>query len=888
MLVSTGGVSNILANSADVTGTVVDLGEGASQHGHCYNTSPNVNVSMNKTQLGPPAGAGGFTSNLEGLQAGTKYYVKAYMSKGSVTVYGSEINFTTAAASLPTVTTSTITDITQVSASAGGNVTNEGGAPVTERDVCYGTAAVPTVEGSSKTTNGEGFGTFASPISGLTPGITYYVRAYAKNSAGVAYGEELSFMTLKLPTATTAAPTAVSNNSATLSGTVNANNFSTVVTFEYGMTTAYGMTVTASQSPVTGNAVVNVSAGITGLSTGVTYHYRVKAVNSAGTVYGEDMTFITAQLAAAVTNAATSVTGNSAVLNGSVNANNLSTVVTFEYGTTTSYGLTATANQSPVTGNSNTPVSSSVASLAAGTTYHFRVKAVNSSGDSYGEDLTFTTPQAPSASTSAATSVTSSGATLNGSVNANGSTTTVVFEYGLTTAYGSEITAAQSPLAGSNLTSVSAALSGLQSGTTYNYRIRAVSIGGTIYGSNMTFTTLSPPSATTQSATGITASAATFNGTVNANNSSTTVTFEYGTTTAYGSSVTAAQSPVSGSAATGVSYGIAGLTANTTYHYRVKAVSAGGTTYGSDIAFNTLQLPSANATQAANLAFTTATLNGTVNANGSSTTVTFEYGLTTSYGQTATAANSPVTGTILVPVSVNLTGLTAGSTYNYRVKAVSAAGTTYSGNSTFTLVPTTVTDIDGNVYNVVIIGTQVWLKENLRTTKYNNGVGITPEPNDASWAAMTAGAYCDYNNQPANSNPYGRLYNFYTIGDNTKLCPAGWHVPTVSEAQVLSSILGGASVAGGKMKETGTIYWASPNTGATNSSGFTGIATNYRSDDGSWVNGDKQHSNMWTATGSGTNYGMIVSLHSSSADFEDGWQDAPRKMGFPIRCIKNY
>jgi hypothetical protein len=176
-------------------------------------------------------------------------------------------------------------------------------------------------------------------------------------------------------------------------GTVNANDLSTVVTFEYGLTTSYGIEATASQSPVTGTTATSVSANLSGLTPGsVTYHLRVKAANSLGTTYGDDMTFTTlGDLPVARTAIATNILTTSATLNGSVNAFDLSTAVTFEYGLTTSFGNIVTGTPSPVTGNDNTDVSANITGLLPGTTYFFRVVAENALGISYGPELDFTT-----------------------------------------------------------------------------------------------------------------------------------------------------------------------------------------------------------------------------------------------------------------------------------------------------------------------------------------------------------------------------------------------------------------------------------------------------------------------------------------------------------------
>ncbi|OYW73184.1 MAG: hypothetical protein B7Z37_22530 [Verrucomicrobia bacterium 12-59-8] len=199
--------------------------------------------------------------------------------------------------------------------------------------------------------------------------------------------------------------------------------------------------------------------------------------------------------------------------------------------------------------------------------------------------------------------------------------------------------------------------------------------------------TYAAPTATTSTASAVGSSSAALNGTVNANGISTTVSFEYGTTTSYGSSVSV--STLSGSTSTSVSTAITGLTELTSYHCRVVATNGYGTTYGGDVTFTTaaagtFTAPTAATGAASAVATTTATLNGTVNANSSSTTVTFEYGTSTSYGSTVSATPSAVTGSSSTSVACSLAGLTAGSTYYFRVKAVNAGGTTYGTQLTFT------------------------------------------------------------------------------------------------------------------------------------------------------------------------------------------------------------
>lgn len=194
MSVSTGEVTSVFANSAEASGLIIDLGYGATQHGHCYSKTTNVTVINSKNQLGVPVDTGVFTSQLTNLEAGTKYYIKAYLSNGNQTVYGDERSFFTASALVPTLTTTAITSVTKTTASSGGNISSDGGAPVTACGVCWNTSSGPTTS-DSITTDEPGTGSYASSLINLTPGTTYYVKAYAINSAGTAYGNEQSFET---------------------------------------------------------------------------------------------------------------------------------------------------------------------------------------------------------------------------------------------------------------------------------------------------------------------------------------------------------------------------------------------------------------------------------------------------------------------------------------------------------------------------------------------------------------------------------------------------------------------------------------------------------------------------------------------------------------------
>ena len=490
-------------------------------------------------------------------------------------------------------------------------------------------------------------------------------------------------------TLTTVAASDKTASGAKLHGSVSGGSVSTTVTFEYGLSTAYGSSVAAAESPLAGDPDTDVSAVLTGLTANTTYHYRVVADNGGGLVNGGDMDFTTPFAApTATTRAATGVSASIATLNGLVNPNGSSTDVTFEYGTTASYGSTAPATTGTLNGDSTaTDVSAALTGLTPSTPYHFRVVAVNSGGTTNSADRTFTTLVAPTATTSAATGVSATSASLRGLVNANGSNTTVTFLYGLTTGYGSTASAGGT-LTGVSATAVSAALSGLTPSTIYHFQVKAVSDGGTSYGEDMDFTTpLAPPTATTSAAAGVGASTATLNGLVNAKGNSTDITFEYGPTASYGKTTDATPATLSDSTATAVSAALTGLTSSTTYHFRVKAVSDGGTTNGADLTFTTsASAPTATTSAATGVSATTATLKGLVNANGSSTAVSFEYGTTTSYGKIIAASPTPLIDRKDILIGAALSGLTPKTIYHFRVKAVNGGGTVYGSDMTFTTI----------------------------------------------------------------------------------------------------------------------------------------------------------------------------------------------------------
>ena len=212
--------------------------------------------------------------------------------------------------------------------------------------------------------------------------------------------------------------------------------------------------------------------------------------------------------------------------------------------------------------------------------------------------------------------------------------------------------------------------------------------------------------------------------------------------------------------------------------------------------------------------------------------------------------------------------------------------------SIITVVPAeNITDLENNSYKTVKIGTQQWMTENLKVSKYNDGTDITNITDKTDWSNLTTGAWAYHNNDAVNNTKYGKLYNWYAINPtsngNKNVCPTGWHVPTDAEWTILTDYLGGESIAGGKMKEMGTINWNSPNTSATNTSMFTALAGAARYSDGEF--GAIGHDgNWWSSTENNSNSNkawLRYLVFDQNLAGRSG--DQPKKFGLSVRCLKD-
>jgi uncharacterized protein (TIGR02145 family) len=333
-----------------------------------------------------------------------------------------------------------------------------------------------------------------------------------------------------------------------------------------------------------------------------------------------------------------------------------------------------------------------------------------------------------------------------------------------------------------------------------------------------------------------------------------------------------------------------GLSAGTTYFIRAFATNSEGTGYGNELTFTTVadKKPTAETLPATNPSLTAVVLNGKVDANGFETTVSFEYGETTGYGSSLSLDKVYLFSN---DIRVILNGLKKSTTYHFRIKAISSIGTSYGSDESFTtsdsaaapinfnqkLTYGSVTDIEGNVYKTIKIGTQTWMAENLRVTRYNDSTLYTNTYPVCSWYNNDSAAFKDV---------YGGLYNWsyidrFSNGDKN-VCPTGWHIPGDGDWTTLTDFLGGESTAADKLKEAGKSHWKDPNINATNESGFTALPGGFYMGEGSLGN-----NGFWWSSSLNTEINPS-DVWIRIMYYQSGFVTRTyTKGGFSIRCIKD-
>ena len=590
-VVKTQAVSEIAATSAIGGGDVVEDGRAdVTERGVCWSIVENPTIADAHTSDG--AGLGSFVSNITDLEPNTTYYVRAYATNSEGTSYGDQVNFMTLEEmiELATVKTSLVTSITSTTAVAGGDVTADGGAEVTAKGVCWSASQEPTIEGEH-TENGAGTGEFTAELSGLEQNTTYYVRAYATNKEGTAYGEEVTFTTLQenvvvKPIVTTLEIAGLSQTTAVAGGNVTSDGGAEV--------TARGVCWSTSQEPTVEGEHTTDGAGtgeyqsnLSGLTANTTYYVRAYATNSEGTAYGEEISFTTLEEhivvePTVVTVSVSEVTETTAVTGGNVTSDG--------GGEVSARGVCWSTSQEPTVEGAHTTDGTGVGEFVShltdlndNTTYYVRAYATNEQGTSYGEQMSFTTVKhidLPEVTTVEPTEIATTSAKTGGNVTSDGG--------GEVTAKGVCWSTSQNPTLsdsfstdGIGLGEYLSIINGLTINTTYYVRAYATNEAGTAYGEEFSFTTLCDlPTVITTAITNVEITTAKGGGNVTADGGAEV--------TARGLCWATHLEPtiedsflVEGAGLGEFTCDITGLNENTRYYVRAYATNSVGTAYGS-------------------------------------------------------------------------------------------------------------------------------------------------------------------------------------------------------------------------------------------------------------------------------------------------------------------
>jgi hypothetical protein len=659
-------VSAITLTSATSGGNITSDGNAAiTARGVCWSTTAGPTIAL-ATKTTDGTGIGTFTSSITGLTAGTTYHVRAYATNIAGTAYGTDITFTTCtAAVIPTLTTKPVSAITLNAGISGGTVTSGGCAPITAMGICWSTTANPTIALTTKTTDGTGTGDFISNITGLAPGITYHVRAYATNSVGTGYGTDISFTTcttVVLPTITTASVTTITTSSAATGGIIASGGCAEVTAKGVCWSTSANPTTALSTKTNNGAGEGSFTSNITGLTGGTTYHVRAYATNSTGTGYGADISFTCPPDAPVATSPANiTLTGFTANWNSSLAA----TGYYLDVSTNSGFVTYLSGFNSKDVGNLTSTV---VAGLNDNSTYYYRVRAYGSGGTSTNSNIiTLTTlpirPSAPIAGSATNILQTSFTAIWSSSAAATG----YQLDVSTSSAFATFISGYNSKDIG-NTTSVS--VTGLIANTAYYYRVRAYNIGGASLNSGTISTTTlrnAPPAPLANSATSIVQTSFTSNWTSSA--TAEGYRLDVSTNSAFTSFLSGYNNKDIGNQ---VNASVTGLTAKTSYYYRLRSYNTGGTSANSNIiTVTTLTVPPASPT-----GFTASSCNNLITLKWRKNTEP-DFSRYRIYGG---STNNP---TIKIDSAINassdtvtkvISGLTHGLTYYFRVTAVNYDG----------------------------------------------------------------------------------------------------------------------------------------------------------------------------------------------------------------------
>ena len=685
--VRTSDATEVTPESAVLSGTVVsDNGAAITERGFVWMQGTGTPVTSN-FKLKVSGTTGDYTGSLTRLDPNKTYSFRAYAINEKGTAYGEVKSFTTVK-DLPKLSAVDVTGITSTSATLVADVTDHGGETASEVGFYYSLEETVDIETAVKVTKNYAGSAFSTTLSGLSIFTTYYVKAYAVNSAGVAYSKVTEFKTLAdVPVVTTVGASEVNSGGALLSGTVDTDNGARITERGFVWMQGDGTPTTDSHRLEASGTTGDYTATLSGLEPNKTYSFRAYAINSVGTSYGVVMNFMTSASLPGVSSVDVSkISTDSATLTANVTDHGGETVseVGFYYSTEESVDITKAVKVSKTyTGSS---FSASLSGLSIATTYYVKAYAVNSAGTAYSSIATFTTlASAPVVSTTGSSEITSDGALLSGTVvTDNGSPIT---QRGFVWIQGEG-----TPTTSNNRLKVSgttgdftAGLTGLEPNKKYSFRAYAINSVGTSYGDVMTFSTVAGlPSVSSVDVSNVTSTSATFTADVTSHGGETVseVGFYYSTeeTVDITKSVKVSKT-YAGSAFTTT---LSNLSIYTTYYVKAYAVNSAGTSYSDIKSFKTLATaPSVNTVGTSDVTSNSAVLSGTVVTDNGSPITQRGFVWLQGEGTPTTSSHKLTAEGTTGDFSAALDNLEPNKKYSFRAYAVNDMGTAYGDIMTF-------------------------------------------------------------------------------------------------------------------------------------------------------------------------------------------------------------
>jgi len=972
-------VTVLSATSAYGGGTIsANGGSQVTQRGVCWSTSSNPTLANNFTIDG--SGNGSFGSNILPLQPATTYYVRAYAVNAEGTGYGNEQIFTTQNASgagvLPTVSTNNVVYTDGLTATCGGNITADGGLAVTARGVCWAIGTTPTIN-NNITVNGNGGGPFSSTLTNLLPGTSYFVRAYATNDAGTAYGIAYSFTTLGMPTIETSEAVAITHFSA-LIGAVNMNaQESAIIDKGICWSSAPNPLVYQNAMVSAGNTPGDFKKSVQGLAINTTYYARAYIISNIGIVYGNTISFTT--LAADQFNpnisygSVSDLDGNTyrtvsignrewfaenlrssrfadgslipELIQDSINGNPI------EYPTWCSinfnehydnpwgklyntYSIADDRNICPAGWRVSGLVDWSNLFEELDSSYYDFMDAyylsydtamgvrnkLRSANSGYWNDVNTSNNLSGFSTVAGVNGLAGSSGVYFYNLEEPGNITNPRSEFftsatlenmGLspwtTILEGQNNSFYPSGGAGNSLGPIRCVRSldslpyiifrnyggepfspgfppcGIMTqfyaltnySTFFSQEMEPITIGGELISTGICISSMPNP----------------------------TLTSEF-------------VSEGSGDLINGIPIPPDSFQSNTNYYARAYATNAYGTDYSNQLSFTTysdslvfaLDSLQYDAGTAAMRLFSTT--NYAVDCNSNSCNEISDKGLCWSSSPNPTVADTMLSNGPGCAIALEqIVGeINQGATYYFRAYAMLAPDSVAYSNELVYTVPIdpaslhtcgaiavhnpsltygSLTDQEGNEYKTIVIGTQEWMAENLKTSIYNNGDSIAHVTDGWEWQGLTSGAWCHYNNDSQYECPYGKMYNWHAVADPRNVCPTGWHVPIDAEWSSLTNFLGGGNPAWVKLKSTGTLYWFDSNgyiSNSTNESGFSALP-------GGWYFGGDSFYQLsalgswWSSTEVDINTAWSRSIGYMLENVNQDY--SYKNQGLSIRCLKD-